>query len=765
MSNIIQGEVNDFSREITDWKKGTVQAKSDGRPSYYLSPGGKLKAGITNHETGGVDVVDVKSGRRVFGLPDGNMYGLAFSNDNQKLYRSTGDDLYAYDLNTGSQINQLHYADASIARIALSLDGKYLAVGKFRNENTQIKEKYYVADFTIDLLDPATFKVIRKLEGHSRNVTSLDFTGDNRFLISGSMDGSIRFWNPETGEQKFILYGDSPSDYFMQADNGYYSSSKAAIEKVAFSYGGQIIPGKIFEIQMNRPDKVAEATGYSTSKIITALGRAFQKRIEQLGISEDHLKIEALPILAITSALPPQTVSTKVISISYEATDNTSKLDHIKLLVNNVPIFGRKGYLVKTKSEVKGKFEITLTEGVNSIEISAVNAKGASSIPVSFDVFCTAKSKPDLYLVTIGIDKFLDQDYNLNYAAKDAQDIAALFESKKSNYGKFVHLPFHGIKATKDNILAAKATLSQSKSDDVVIIFAATHGLLDEKYDYYLATYNMMFDKPAFQGLAYNELEGLVDGIPARKKLILLDACHSGEIDASEVTASSEAINDHQGVKARGFKPVKKTSSLGLENSFDLMKNLFADLREGTGSTVISSAGGVEFAFESGEWNNGVFTYSLLEGIKSRNADSNQDGNINLSELRSYVFMKVKELTNGKQNPSSRVDNIDNNFAIISTISNTDNIIDMAGTWRALETGDPVGGGFTKVTDKTRQYSPDKTITKGVDGFFYIGTSIKLFPIGTNHYQDTSHQEVIVENQNSIVIKDTYGITRYVKAN
>ena len=42
----------------------------------------------------------------------------------------------------------------------------------------------------------------------------------------------------------------------------------------------------------------------------------------------------------------------------------------------------------------------------------------------------------------------------------------------------------------------------------------------------------------------------------------------------------------------RGAKGLKK--QLGLTSSLDLMKELFVDLRRGTGATVLSSAGGAQ---------------------------------------------------------------------------------------------------------------------------------------------------------------------------
>ena len=119
-------------------------------------------------------------------------------------------------------------------------------------------------------------------------------------------------------------------------------------------------------------------------------------------------------------------------------------------------------------------------------------------------------------------------------------------------------------------------------------------------------------------------------------------------------------------VASRGFKkqPKAADTGVGLKNSFDLMKELFADLRRGNGAVVISSASGEEFAFESEAWQNGVFTYAVLEGLKSGNADLNKDKTTTVTELRDYVSKRVVELTDGKQNPTSRTENLESDFRV-----------------------------------------------------------------------------------------------------
>ncbi|MBK6524513.1 MAG: hypothetical protein IPG07_02570 [Crocinitomicaceae bacterium] len=91
---------------------------------------------------------------------------------------------------------------------------------------------------------------------------------------------------------------------------------------------------------------------------------------------------------------------------------------------------------------------------------------------------------------------------------------------------------------------------------------------------------------------------------------------------------------------------------------------MFNDLRRGTGATVISAAGGAEYAMESATWQNGLFTYCLLEGIQTMNADANKNGEIMLSELQAYIGKKVEELSQGKQMPTSRLENLSLDYRI-----------------------------------------------------------------------------------------------------
>jgi hypothetical protein len=77
------------------------------------------------------------------------------------------------------------------------------------------------------------------------------------------------------------------------------------------------------------------------------------------------------------------------------------------------------------------------------------------------------------------------------------------------------------------------------------------------------------------------------------------------------------------------------------------MKDLFVNVGKGTGATIISAAGGLQYAQERGDLKNGVFTYSIIDAF-------NNHKSLTVSQLRNIVGESVTRLTNGLQKPTSR---------------------------------------------------------------------------------------------------------------
>ncbi|SDH00930.1 caspase family protein [Winogradskyella thalassocola] len=523
---------------------------------------------------------------------------------------------------------------------------------------------------TIQVLDTSNFKLLKSFEGVVGDISKIDIKG--RFLMVLGENDKINVFDIKQGYKKIYSTAFIGNGEFLIAnDEGYYYASKGATENVAFKKNLDVFPFEQFDLYYNRPDKASKNLvdlGIKDKALSEAYYKAYLKRLKNIGFSEAQISGDLhLPTLSIVNDLPV-TIDKDSIDISVLGIDHLYQLDRINIWVNDVPIFGSKGKNLKDKNlkRIKESYKIALTSGSNKIEVSVTNIKGSESLRSIARVNCEIKrEKPALYLVSIGVSNYADTDFNLKYAAKDALDISAYTEALTDKYSSINTIKLLNEEVTIGNVMAIKKTLNKTEVSDVVVVFFAGHGLLDDNFDYYLATHNIDFNNPSENGLSYENLEGLLDGIPARKKLLLIDACHSGEIDKDDTEFTSTDSPENVKVTNRGSVGAKsKSSKVGLKNSFELMQMLFADLRRGTGAMVISSASGVEFAYEGEQWENGVFTYALLEGLKSGNCDVNKDNEISVSELRNYVIERVDVLTNGRQNPTARKENLEFDFKV-----------------------------------------------------------------------------------------------------
>ena len=507
--------------------------------------------------------------------------------------------------------------------------------------------QYWKGTPTVYNLDSNTYRHLIAY-GNADNV-QLTKKNDRVFTLEQNW---VNVFKP-SGEYLSSYFSIDSIDHMAVVPGNYYFSSPNAAKKVHYVTPDlKVISFEQLDVKYNRPDVVLQQIGYPDSSLIQSYRRAYEKRIRKLNIDTTMFSGKYnLPVANITNrstiAYEQQSATLQLL---IKATDSSSYLDRLNVWVNDVPLWGAEG--IRLQKKKRKSFDTTVTirlsTGENTIETSVTNDKGAESYRMPQNVQYTPKlkQKEKVHFIGIGIDQFADASHNLNWSVKDIRDLS---RKLKSRYKDIMIDTLFNKAVTRQNILALKKKLQALNEDDKVIISYSGHGLLSKELDYYLSTYNVNFTKPEQNGLSYDELQSLIDGIKPRKKLVLIDACHSGEVDKEEIAkieANTKTL-DSMGVKTKSTIKITEKKKIGMTNSFELMQNLFVNVGRGTGATVISAAGGMQYAQERGDLKNGVFTYSILEAF-------NKNATLTVSQLRKIVGERVLQLTNGLQKPTSR---------------------------------------------------------------------------------------------------------------
>lgn len=513
----------------------------------------------------------------------------------------------------------------------------------------------------------ATGQQFCQMKDHKTALTKLIFDQNNGRIYSSSEDGEIKITEPKTCEVIATYVGTTENEFAIYTPDNYYMSSRKALQGMAFRLNNRLVAFEQFDIYLNRPDIVAERLGKSSSQVIKAYNYLFKKRLRKLNIEEGDLQIDyAIPNILIETK--PELVTAELTQkIWISAWDEKYDIQQINVFVNDVPIFGEEGYRPTGKvKSLKKEFEIPLVEESNRIQFSCVNSNGTESLYETVDVIREGSDeKHDLYIVSIGVSNYQDDRFNLTYPTKDATDVIEKLSEGSMGYGNVYKKLLLDSDVTVDNFKSLADFFKDCSHEDLAIIFIAGHGVLDENFDYYYGTYDMDFNDPDKKGLAYDKIHSLLNSIKAYKKLLIMDTCHSGELDKEEIEEgpAPELIEGDIQFRSAGAGVAKK-SGMGFDNSISLVQDIFSDTRKGSGATVISSAGGAEYALESDQWKNGLFTYALLSGLSNYQKVGNGDPQILVSEIRAYVYGVVEELSKGKQIPSSREENITQDYII-----------------------------------------------------------------------------------------------------
>ena len=241
--------------------------------------------------------------------------------------------------------------------------------------------------------------------------------------------------------------------------------------------------------------------------------------------------------------------------------------------------------------------------------------------------------KPVLWLIAVGVGKYKNVGYNLQYAKPDAEAFVHLVQRKAHKLYRSIEVfTYHDSAATGEALTGALSRVrKQAKPDDVFMFYYSGHGIADDSGTFWFVTHDVLqmhsYEELPGVALSFRVLQQLSKKIRARKQLIVIDACQAG--------AAVELAS------ARGAAEEKA----------------LAQLARATGTFVLGSTQKEQQATELQRLGHGVFTYALLKGLEGAADGSPNDGKVTVLELSSYVVDAVPiladKLTGTKQFPNA----------------------------------------------------------------------------------------------------------------
>ncbi|MCJ7615359.1 MAG: caspase family protein, partial [Desulfobacterales bacterium] len=340
------------------------------------------------------------------------------------------------------------------------------------------------------------------------------------------------------------------------------------------------------------------------------------KKVE--AVADIRKGILSPPDVLITSPAPGSQFSTDTLTVTVAAKDTGGGIDGIRLYHNGKAIGeDQRGLkLVSKGGETVKDYTVTLVDGVNTFRAVGFSKDRTESNPYELVVKLTAPSKDvSLYVLAVGINQYKNPALNLNYAEPDARGITDFFKQQGKRLFKNVDIKvIYNEQATKENIVSKLGQLQNINPQDAVLIYLAGHGEnINDKW-YFIPhelTYPEREDDVKIKGISSDELSGYMKNIKAQKILLLIDACKAGAVL----------------IAFRGFEDRKALSQLS----------------RSTGVHIIAASTKDQFAAEVKELGHGVFTYTLLEGLKGKAAGGGET--VTVFKLKAYVDEQLPEIT------------------------------------------------------------------------------------------------------------------------
>ena len=467
-------------------------------------------------------------------------------------------------------------------------------------------------------------KKIGDFVGHDGDIWSVAPSPDGTYLLSGSLDQTVRLWNLKTSELLVTLFQDSNGEWVMWTPQGYYAASGPGSEMIGWQinrgaeHEAEYVTAAQLRKSLNRPDIVTRAIQLASAEAAVKEANGTNFKLADLSPS---------PCRACASSRPRKTphctAAASELEIALEATPDPVK--SIRIQVNGRQI--AEHHPEQGGGFVPGPltFTVPLEAGRNTIRVVASNDTGETSaeVVVTHDGKGALNKLGTLYILAIGVDKYpklgmacreLDEitpkACDLDVAGADAKVFAKTMAERLGPLHESVvpRVLVNGAAIedtpTAANILDALGELlRQSKPNDTILLFVSGHGFNEGQSYRFLAT-DAAFSGGALRNstvVPWVNFQETIEAVKGRR-ILFLDTCHSGNSYNQRLGNDSYAAN----------------------------------------IIVYSAARWDQEALERSDLGHGLFTYAVVEGVNG--AAKNPAGEVKTESLRDFLGRRVPEM-------------------------------------------------------------------------------------------------------------------------
>ncbi len=456
-------------------------------------------------------------------------------------------------------------------------------------------------------------------------VWALNVANNGKVLVAAFSDGTLRWYQLSNGQELLAFFPHSDARRWLAwTPNGIYAASVGADTLLGWhinnapNEAANFYPLRSLRHHYYQPEtlvKILErVNNEDTDSNVTKLLAAGDKQ----DASEPTLPTQFPPRIVFEDLPQNSVFSNPEVEIGYRLHFYNDMIPTtLHVMLNGRPL------LTTQTEKASGSLNLQLPPRDVALAVIAENEHGVSApewLLLDWQGDTTEAEKPDLYILSIGISEYADENLgNLPLAGMDAQIFADKWQSQ-SNYYQDIQAK-HLINSTYEEVREGLSWLRQAKAKDVVVVFWAGHSLqhLDNRQNTY-------FFLPADASLTSNTISSTIlidafNNFPARV-LMFIDTAYFSMLAKKDEKIAPADID-------------------GFANELSSPEH---------GFIVFASTAGAQSSYIPEDAEHSVFTQVLLEALDG-SADSNEDQQLTLQELETYVYARAHEITGGTQSP------------------------------------------------------------------------------------------------------------------